>query len=93
MDQPEDFQFASQEELMRKLKSRIDDVESVVLPIAGTIQITNKAGRPARQMTGVGGQIKYIGGDSSLIHLEDMQAMINDGVFHRMGIKISLKPV
>jgi hypothetical protein len=92
MDGPRDEQFPSQEKLMRELKSRIDDVESVVLPIAKAIQITNSSGLPVRQMTSVGGQIKYISGESSIIHLEDMETMINDGVFQRMGIKIRLKP-
>lgn len=92
MEHPRDHQLPSKEALMKELKSRIDDVESVVLPIAAMIQITNSSGLPARQMTGVGGQIKYIGGESSIIHLEDMESMINDGLFHRMGIKIRLKP-
>ena len=92
MDRPEDRQFTSQEALIQELKSRIDDVQSVVLPIAERLQITNAAGQVVRQMTSIGGQIKYISGESSIIHYEDMEAMINDGVFYRMGIKISLKP-
>lgn len=91
MQNPRDEQFPSQEALIQELKGRIDDVESVVLPIAGAIQITNAAGLPVRQMTGVGGQIKYISGESVIIHVEDMEAMINDGVLYRMGIKIKLR--
>ena len=92
MDRPEDKQFKTQEELINELMSRMDDVESVVIPVSATIQITNRSGRPARYMTNVGGQIKYIGGDSTIIHFEDMEAMINNGVFSRMGIKIHLRP-
>lgn len=93
MDRPEDKQFKTQEELIGELMSRMDDVESVVLPIASMIQISNNKGMPPRNVVGVGGQIKYIGGESSIIHVEDMETMINNGVFNKMGIQIKLKTV
>jgi hypothetical protein len=92
MQHPRDKQFPSQEALIQELKSRIDDVESVVLPIAAELQVINAAGQPVRRASGAGGQIMFINGESIFIHRDDMEAMINDGIFHRMGIKIRLKP-
>jgi len=87
-----DKHFPTQEELINELKSKMDDVESVVLPIASELQVVNAAGHQVRRASGAGGQIKYINGESIFIHRDDMEAMINDGVFQRIGIKIKLKP-
>lgn len=91
MEHPKDEQFESQDELIQRLKSRIDDIDGINLFIDDTVSIHDRAGALKRTMRGVGGQIQFCNGETSMIHLEDMERFINDGLLFKMGIKVSLK--
>lgn len=91
MDKPEDFQFESQEALIASLKERVDDIDTINLFIDDVVQVKDPSGNIRRTMGSVGGQIKFCSGDTCMIHLDDMETLINDGILYRMGIKISLR--
>lgn len=84
--------FRSSEELIVYLRSRVDDVQDVLIPVQSKIQVAGPEGQ--RHVMGrVGAWIRLCGGDSILIGREDAAMLINDGVLQRLGIPCVLDPL
>jgi len=93
-DTPEDGFFNSSDELLKYLRDKVDDIDSVVIPInPAPMQITDAQGRPRRTMRGVGAQIRLCDGRFLLVHPQDAEMLINDGILQRLKIKCQLKPM
>ncbi len=91
-DQPKNKQFASSEELLRFLRERCDDIDSVVIPVQeGVTQLGPEGQR--NTITGVGAIIRLCDGSLNTIHRHDAEMLINDGVLQRLRIKCVLDPL
>jgi hypothetical protein len=93
MDQPRDELFGSSDAVIDHLKQRVDDIDGITLFLAPQIGICDPSGVQQRVMNAAGGQLSFCNGEKAVIHHETMEQLINDGILHRMGIKIRLKPL
>src|SRR5437763_14881877 len=80
----EDKRFATSEELLQYLKDRVDDIDSVVIPVQEQVQVMDAQGRPKHIAKGMGAWIKLCDGRSVMISRDDAAMLINDGVLQRL---------
>jgi len=85
---PQD-KFTSSEELLRRLQERSDDFEYVELLVTDDMVLRGPSNETsiAKNCCGL---IRTCTGESLLIHREELQALLNDGVLQRMKIPIRL---
>ena len=91
-EEPENYEFATREEILAYLREHCDDIDSVVIPVQPGIDIAGPDGQRRRVMN-VGAILKTCGGGRKAIHREDAAMLINDGVLQRLKIKCVLDPL
>src|SRR5436190_16967655 len=89
-DQPESGRFETSEQLLRYLKDKVDDIDSILIPIQEKLQITDANGRPKQVAKNMGAWIKLCDGRSIMISRDDAAMLINDGILQRLKIKCVL---
>lgn len=88
----EQERFPSVEALLRELQERSDDFESVTIQVANGIHIVGPEGQK-HFCRDAGAFIRMCDGSSRIIHREDMETLLNDGVLQRMKIPVVLLPL
>lgn len=83
--------FSSSEALIRQLQERSDDFEGVTMMVANDLFMTGPEGQRhlAKNCCCL---IKTCTGESILIHREEFETLLNDGILQRLKIPISLVP-
>ena len=92
-EEREDKQFKTSEQLLQFLKEKLDDIDSVVIPVQESVQVRDAQGRPKHVANGVGALIRLCDGHSMMISRDDAAMLINDGVLQRLKIKCVLDPL
>jgi len=87
---PQD-EFSSSKELLQRLQERSDDFEYVEMLVTDDM-ILRGPSNETRLAKNCCGFIRTCTGESLLIHREELQAILNDGVLQRMKIPIRLIP-
>lgn len=91
-DEFEQKRFASVGALIREIQERSDDIESVTIQVANGIYVTGPEGQ--RQFCrNAGAFIRLCNGSSLLIHRDDAEALLNDGILQRMKLPCKLLPL
>jgi hypothetical protein len=80
--------FGSSEAVLKHIQERSDDIERAVIP-QGDVSITNPNTSTRRMNPGM--VIYMIGGKKALLAREDAELVLNDGILHRMRIKIEIQ--
>lgn len=88
---PKDERFSSSEELMKYLRERVDDIDSVVIPVQEEVQVTGPGW--SERWRNIGAIIKMCDGTKRGISRDDAATLINDGVLQRMRIKCVVDPM
>lgn len=88
----EGYEFDSPEDLINWIREKTDDLQEVQIPLATNVGVVSSNGEQVLTK-GAGAILLFINGRQSIIRIEDAEALINDGVLHRMGIKIKLRPM
>jgi hypothetical protein len=83
------FQFENDEEALRFLKERADDIASVAIPVGGPVAVLHE-GKTLGPFHGVGMIVFMVTGDIHLFRPSRAELILNDGFLTRMRIKISL---
>lgn len=83
------FHFESDEEALRFLKARADDIASVGIPVNGPVSILHR-GQTLGPFQGIGMIVFMVSGDIHLLRPSRAELILNDGFLNRMRIKISL---
>ena len=83
--------FSTSAELLKRLQERSDDFEGVTIMVTNDMPLTGPEGqrRLAKDCCSI---IKLCNGESLLIHREELETLLNDGVLQRLRIPISLLP-
>lgn len=84
--------FNTPEELLKHLKELSDDFEKVQIMVPDYSPIVDRDGNKIL-MKSQCCIITLCGGQRFTIHTEDIQMLLNDGLFTRMKIPIELTPV
>lgn len=90
-DEFETTRFATAAELLRALQERSDDFERVTIAVPNELLLTGPQGQ--RQVAAnVCGSVALCDGRTLLIHREDLELLLNDGILSRLKIPVSLAP-
>lgn len=83
--------FPSSQDLIKRLQERSDDFESVSIMVTNDLPLSGPQGQMllARDCCCI---IKSCSGESILIHREEFEKLLNDGILQRLKIPISLLP-
>jgi hypothetical protein len=83
--------FGTPEAVLRYIQERSDDIEKVVIPQTPTILIHDPKD-PSGEISEVaaGLVIHLVSGQLKIIHPETAPLILNDGILHRMRIRIEL---
>lgn len=84
--------FETAEQLVRELRERSDDIESITIAVPKEMLLSGPRGQGQR-VANICGSIRLCSGASQLIHREDLERLLNDGILARMKIPISLVPL
>lgn len=91
-EQPSYERFPTPEALLEYLRERSDDIETVNIPVQPHIALVAPDGR-SQKKSNVGAMLKLCSGRSLMIHREDAEMLINDGVLQRLKIRCILDPL
>jgi hypothetical protein len=83
------FHFESDEEALRFLKERADDIATVAIPVGGPVAVLHK-GQTLGPFHGIGMIVFMVSGDIHLVRPSRAELIVNDGFLTRMRVKISL---
>jgi len=83
------FQFESDEDAIRFLKERGDDIAKVAIPVGGPVSVLHKE-QSFGPFHGIGMIVFMVSGDIHLLRPSRAEVILNDGFLIRMRIKISL---
>ena len=83
--------FASREEFMKQLREKADDFNSITIMVVNDLPLRGPQGELRMAKDGCA-LVKLVSGESLLIHRDDLQEILNDGILHRMKIPIRLLP-
>lgn len=81
--------FHSDDEALRYLKDRADDIASVGIPVNGPVGVLHK-GKMLGPFPEVGMIVFMVSGDIHLFRPPRAEVILNDGFLHRMRIRIQL---
>jgi hypothetical protein len=83
--------FSTSEDLLRRLQEKSDDFESIKLMVTNDMPLMGPNGekRLAKDCCAI---IKTCNGQSILIHRDEFEALLNDGILQRLKIPVSLIP-
>jgi predicted RNA-binding protein associated with RNAse of E/G family len=84
--------FATSEELIKRLKEQADDIDGLHIVVANHLPMVTPKG-DMRLVNGCCSMIKLCTGESILIHRDELQNLLNDGILSRMKVPISLAPL
>lgn len=84
-------QFESSEKLIQHIKEKCDDIDCVCINLAGGIRRTKPDGTTSI-VAGVGAIIQYCDKSTSIIHFQDAELLLNDGILNKLRIPIRLVP-
>lgn len=87
----ESERFASAEELLRMLRERADDFNEVRVQVPKDILMRGPNGEKT-VASNCCGSLQLCNGGAILIHRDDLQMLINDGILHRLRIPVTLSP-
>jgi hypothetical protein len=85
----EHLPFDSNEDALRFLKERADDIANVAIPIGGPVAVLHK-GKTLGPYAGIGMIVFMVSGDIHLLKPSRAELTFNDGFLARMRIRISL---
>ena len=85
----ERVQFKSDEEALRFLKGRADDIASVGIPVNGPVSVLHK-GQTLGPFHEIGMIVCMVSGDIHLFRPPRAELILNDGFLSRMRIKVKL---
>lgn len=88
----EQARFPSTEALIREIQELSDDIESVTIQVANGILVVGPDGKSTLHRN-AGALLKLSDGTSRLIHREDAEALLNDGILNRMRLPVRLLPL
>jgi len=91
---PEDFEtdrYLTAEELLKALQERADDFDGVTIAVPEKMLLKGPQGRRI-VVENVCGSISLCNGRKLLIHREDLEILLNNGIIQRLGIPISVSP-
>lgn len=91
---PDEFptdRFPTSDELLRRLQEKSDDFDSVTLMVTNDLPIMGPNGEQ-RLMNNCCAIIKTCNGESIIVHRDEFQTLLNNGVLQRLKIPISLLP-
>ena len=83
--------FGSSNELLKYLREKCDDIDSISIPIHWGVEGTQPDGSKIITKD-IGAVINYCNGTHKMIHRTDAENIINDGVLQRLEIPIRLTP-
>jgi hypothetical protein len=86
MLEPQDF--GSSEAALRYIQEKSEDIEKAVIPQSLTI-LVSAPGMPNTELE-AGMVLHMLNGHRKIIHPVDAELILNDGILHRMKIKIEL---
>lgn len=84
-------QFPNSEALLRRLQEKSDNFDSVTIMVTNDL-LMSKPGARGHRLTNCCGVLKTCSGESIVIHRDDLEALLNDGILHRQRIPIKLLP-
>lgn len=85
----EHVHFDSDEDALRFLKARADDILQVAIPISGPLEVRHQ-GKIIGPIHGIGMIVFMVSGDIHLFRPPRAELILNDGFLNRMRIKIAL---
>ena len=85
-------QFPTSAELLKRLQERSDDFESVTIMVVNDMSLTGPPGTKPMLAKDCCGIIRTCTGESILIHREELQTLVNEGILQRLKIPITLLP-
>jgi hypothetical protein len=83
--------FRSSADLLKRLQEGSDDFDSVTIMVSNDMPMQNAEGR-VEVAADCCSMIHTCNGGSFLIHREELEALLNDGILQRMKIPIKLLP-
>ena len=83
------FHFESDEDALRFLKERADDIASVAIPVGGPVSVRHK-GQTLGPYSGMGMIVFMVSGDIHLLRPSRAELILNDGFLLRMRITVRL---
>lgn len=89
MNQFEQSKFETDKELMRFIQEKSDDIEKAVIPQMHEVAFTHPD-RPGGVLIKAGMILHMISGTTQIVHPEDAEMVLNDGILNRMKIRIEL---
>lgn len=85
----EHVHFDSDEDALRFLKSKADDILQVGIPISGPLEVRHQ-GKTIGPIHGIGMIVFMVSGDIHLFRPSRAEVILNDGFLTRMRIRIAL---
>jgi len=85
-------QFSTSDQLLKRLQERSDDFEGVTIMVANDMPISGPD-KQRKLAIDCCCMIKLCNGGSLLIHRDELETLLNDGILQRMKIPISLLPL
>jgi hypothetical protein len=85
---PESSFFGSPDELIKHIKSKADDIDTIYINYSNALLITN--GDDTKVIKNVGGVIRYCSGQPSFIHATDLERLLNDSGIRRLNIPFKI---
>ncbi len=84
-------QFPTSEQLLRRLQEKSDDFERVTLMVTNDLPLSGPSGEK-RMMKDCCAIIHTCDGQAFVVHREDFETLLNDGILQRLKVPISLLP-
>jgi hypothetical protein len=92
MDAFPEERFPTSDELLKRLQEKSDDIDAVTIMVVNDMPLIGPNGetRLAKNCCCI---IKTCTGESIMVHRDEFQTLLNDGILQRMKIPISLLPL
>lgn len=84
------LKFTTPGELLRYVQERSDDLEKVVIPQFHPFHLVDPTGKTVAIWEGVGMVLYFALGGRKVLNREDAERVLNDGILHRMKVRIEL---
>lgn len=85
----ETFDYGSAEELIKHIKERCDDIDSISINMSKAVLRSNTDGTTT-EVHGVAMVINYCNGRPGMIHRDAAELLLNDGVLINLRIPVRL---
>lgn len=91
MDEFPAEEFTTSEQLLRRLQERSDDFEHITVMVVNDIPIKGPQGQ-GRLVKNCCALIKLCNGESLVIHRDEFEVLLNEGILQRLKIPLKLLP-